>query len=54
MSGSEKRLWPVEACVSWCWCWGEGVTIEMEVEEEEVEGGQEEKCSNRSHSGLSM
>lgn len=26
----------------------------MEEEEEEVEGGQEEKCNNRSHSGLSM
>ncbi|TNN89311.1 hypothetical protein EYF80_000599 [Liparis tanakae] len=31
---------------------GEGVTTEEE--EEEVEGGQEEKCNNRSHSGLSM
>lgn len=26
----------------------------MEEEEEEGEGGQEEKCNNRSHSGLSM
>lgn len=26
----------------------------MEMEEEVVEEGQEEKCNNRSHSGLSM
>lgn len=26
----------------------------MELEDEEAEGGQEEKCSSRSHSGLSI
>lgn len=54
MSGSENRLWPLEACVLWCWYGGEGVTKEMEEEEEEVEGGQEENCNNRSCSAPSM
>lgn len=54
MSGSENRLWSSKAVVSCRWCCVEGATTEMEVEEEEVEGGREEKRTNKSHSGLSM
>lgn len=52
MSGSEKRLWPFEACGSCFWSSAAGATIE--VEDEEEEGGQDEKCNSMSHSGLSM
>lgn len=58
MSGSEKRLWPLEAGVSWLSLRGgkegAGAAEAMEVEEEEAEGGHEEKCNSRSHSGPSM
>lgn len=52
MSGSEKRLWPFEACGWWFWSTIAGATIE--VEEEEVEGGQDENCSIMSLSGPSI
>lgn len=52
MSGSEKCLWPFEACGSWFWSTIAGATIE--VEEEEVEGGQDEKRNIMSHSDPSI